>query len=605
MKSIDELLSKALYEKYSALFITPPIYEDAKSYFFCNPFCVINISFQDYKNKIKEAGELLLQGYSAYAIYNYEAGFIFENINSGLADDTIITYVFFKPEDVEEFESGDLVFNFTSESQDKYSIEKINRSITEEKFYKDISRIKNFIEEGDSYQVNYTEECSFDFSGSPEALFQSMLFNQSAEFSSFINLDEKLILSSSPELFFKIENRKISVKPMKGTIKRGVNKISDSDNFKILQSSEKNRAENVMIVDLMRNDLGKICDAGSIEVAKLFDIEKYETVFQMVSEINGELRSGITVPEVFENIFPCGSITGAPKKRTMEIINELEGYKRGLYTGAIGIILKNISVFNVAIRTIELLKNNSDLKSGRLCAGSGITWESDPENEQKETLLKADFFLKQEKLFYLFESILLENGKFFLLDEHLQRLETASEYFLFCFDKSGIRKYLNELSGQVDNSKKYKVKLILGKYGKISSEITEINRAPEEYSIMISSEKINSQDKFIYYKTSKRNLFESELLKAGNSGFDEVIFSNEKNEITEGSFTNIFIKNKGKWITPSLECGLLDGIYRRKFIDENNVQESLIFAGDVLDADEVLLTNSVRKEIKVVKISLQ
>ena len=317
----------------------------------------------------------------------------------------------------------------------------MNRS--EIQFLDDIKRIKQFLKEGDTYQVNYTVKGKFSFSGSYSAFFENLIFNQSAKYSAFINNDKEFIISVSPELFFHQKNRNIVSHPMKGTTRRGHNhsldKIAETD----LMKSEKNRAENVMIVDLIRNDFGRICRYGSIKVPELFTIEKYESLFQMVSQVRGKLRKKIKHFEIIQNIFPCGSVTGAPKIRTMEIINEIENNARSIYTGSIGLIKPKEIKMSVAIRTITINKQTGD---GIMGLGSGIVWDSNPKSEYEEVLLKSKFLTEPLDYFEIFETMRYENGEIKFIDDHIERMKSAADYFLFKFNEKKIRKQIDKIN---------------------------------------------------------------------------------------------------------------------------------------------------------------
>ena len=257
---------------------------------------------------------------------------------------------------------------------------------------------------------------------------------------------------------------------MKGTSRRGIDLSSDSLIKYQLETSEKNRAENVMIVDMIRNDLGKISKYGSVKAKNLFQVEKYESVYQMVSTIESKLRKKIQLSDVLRNIFPCGSITGAPKIRTMEIIKELEKEERGIYTGAIGLIRKNKMTFNVPIRTICIDKKNG---KGEIGLGSGIVWDSVAEEEYEETNLKGKFLTDPEKSFEIFETVLVDSDKIYLLEEHLDRMQQAAEYFLFCFDRTKIKTSIEKIINVTDDTK-FRLRIALNKSGIITYKQTQI-----------------------------------------------------------------------------------------------------------------------------------
>ena len=433
-----------MLEPYSAFFYTPLFYPNGKSYYFEKPVEIIEANDpSSFTNAFTKIDTLLNKRLKGYALISYETGYFFEERllpllpqNRGVP---LIQFVFFDSTQAIALPTKEIDFSSSAEILKNFESPVENFRITTSKaaYKKNISKIKTYIEEGETYQVNYTIKGKFDISGSIANLFLYLIFNQTAPFSAFINNSKAFIISTSPELFFKICDDKIITQPMKGTLSRGKNLEEDLLKKNELHMSEKNRAENIMIVDLLRNDLAKIAKMNCVRPVSMFDVHKYESLFQMISTVEADLEfSGIS--GVLRNLFPCGSITGAPKIRTMEIIRELEKEPRDYYTGSIGIFDDNQSTFNVAIRTIKINKENSE---GEIGIGSGIIYDSDPENEYAETLLKSNFLTKSDPYFEIFETLLFEEGSFFMLDLHLERMINAADYFLFYFDKgSSIRK---------------------------------------------------------------------------------------------------------------------------------------------------------------------
>jgi para-aminobenzoate synthetase/4-amino-4-deoxychorismate lyase len=370
--------------------------------------------------------------------------------------------------------------------------------------------------------------------------------------------------------------------------------------MKELETGDKNKAENVMIVDLIRNDFGRICRYGSVKASDLFQIEKYESLFQMVSEVEGKLRKKTKMLEILQNIFPCGSVTGAPKIRTMEIINEIEKEKRGIYTGSIGLLTPEELKMNVAIRTITMNKNTGD---GIMGLGSGIVWDSNLQSEYEEVLLKSKFLTEPLNYFKIFETMRYENGEIKFLDDHLTRMKSAADYFLFKFSEKKIRKQIVKSIAELDEQESSKIRLTLNKLGDIRVELSHIPKLSNKISVIISQNKINSTDKFRHFKTTHRKLYDDEYSQYNSKGFYEILYLNEKDEVAEGSRTNIFLRKGATWITPHLDSGALPGIYRNYFIQNNlNVVEKNISVEDLIEANELLLTNALRGEAKVNKL---
>ncbi|MCJ7554282.1 MAG: aminodeoxychorismate synthase component I [Ignavibacteriaceae bacterium] len=598
-----KILNKVASNTNSAFFFTPPFYEESFSFLFLNPFKVINIySNHNLEKKLQEVDQLNKEGYSSYSIIKYEAGYLFEKkLQPYLqGNEKLIQFFFFKPKDVIKLNSSSL--NIADNKIRNYAIKNFRLNNTKSEFKKNIHKIKKYIAQGDTYQVNYTVKGIFNFQGDVTDLFLKLIFNQSARYSAFINTGDSFILSISPELFFEVDGRKISTKPMKGTVRRGFDNQSDNMIKYNLATSEKNCAENVMIVDLLRNDLGRISQFGSIKVESLFEVEKYESLFQMVSEISSKLRKQITFSEIIKNIFPCGSITGAPKIRTMEIINELEKEPRGIYTGSIGFIHKKKKVFNVGIRTLVINKKSH---KGEIGLGSGIVWDSDVDQEYQETLLKSKFLTNPESEFELFETMLLENGKIFLLEDHLNRLNSSSSFFLFRYNEKKIHKVLEKEISKFHNHSKQKIKLILNKWGKIKVEVSPAVIPPKEINIINSKKIIITDNKYQYFKTTNRKLYDRENYYYSKKGFFDVIYFNEKNELAEGSITNIFLRFGESLVTPPVNSGILGGIYRKFLLHrDSNIQERTLFFEDLITADEIILTNALKGEIKVNRLYL-
>jgi len=595
---LSDIIKQVETKRCSAFFFTPLLYPNSYSYLLLEPIEKITVyKKEDVQNHLKLIDKYLAKGLTGYALINYEAGYLFEKkLEKYLSgeEQKLIRFFFFDDKNIICLKSDDIEFD--ADDISKYSITDFKLNTSLEKFEENIKKIKNYIREGDTYQVNYTVKGKFNFSGSYSSFFQHLLFNQSAKYSAFINDVDSYIISLSPEKFFSVKGREINSRPMKGTVKRGVNNETDLAAEQELANSKKNRAENVMIVDLIRNDLGRIAEYGSVSVPRLFSTEKYESLFQMVSTITAKLKKEVTLETVLKNIFPCGSVTGAPKIRTMEIINELEKEERGIYTGSVGLFNKDEANFSVAIRTLTINKKTG---RGELGVGAGIVWDSDPQKEHEETLLKSRFLTKPENYFDLFETMLVENGKILFLEEHLERLKLTAEFFLFSFDEKKIRKSLDVKIVELDPGKKFKIKLTLNKWGRIKIETSDLSSATEIVKIIVSERRINTQNRFQYFKTTNRRLYGDEYQKYYAKGFFDVIFLNEKDEVAEGSITNIFIRKGNSWLTPPLTSGILNGIYRSHLLKEEDNKEKLISVEYLLKADEIKLVNSVRGEIRV------
>lgn len=446
------------------------------------------------------------------------------------------------------------------------------KQITKSTYQNKINTIKDEIAKGNTYQVNYTYENKVKAYCSDKNLYLSLRNKQQTSYGAFIKNDFDTIMSFSPELFFEIKNKKISTRPMKGTASRGNSKEKDEEQKKFLANDEKNRAENLMIVDLLRNDIGKI--SHNVNVKSLFDIETYKTLHQMTSTIEGNLKTN-DARQWLEALFPCGSITGAPKINTMKIIEKTEEDERGVYCGAIGYFSPNKTVFSVPIRTLQ---KSDTYWSYRV--GGGIVWDSKCDEEWAEAELKTSF-LQPSTNFELIETMLIEDSKIKYKNEHLERLKKSAKFFGFKLNKLPKIKIKNGI-----------LRISLNKNGEINFEIKPLNALPKK--IKFSDTFIDSQNVWLQHKTTYRPWYETDL-----ENYFDLIFSNEKNEITEGTRCNIFIKKDGKLFTPPTKCGLLNGVLRQKLIDKGECQEKILYKKDILEADEIYCGNSVRGLVKV------
>jgi para-aminobenzoate synthetase / 4-amino-4-deoxychorismate lyase len=465
-------------------------------------------------------------------------------------------------------------------------------------FSESIAGIRELIAAGDTYQVNYTFPLVASFKGDSRSWFRDLCRAQGAEYCAYFDLDRFKILSVSPELFFEQDGRRVRTRPMKGTIRRGRWAEEDLSMANQLAASAKDRAENVMIVDLLRNDLGRVAEIGSVNVTRLFELERYETLWQMTSTIEATLRAEVTFPELMARLFPCGSITGAPKIRTMEIIRDLEPFPRGVYTGALGFLRPDgSSVFNVAIRTIVIDTHTGMATFG---VGGGITYDSTAEKEYAECLVKSSFLTSRAAEFDLLETLLLENGEVYLLDRHLQRMKASAEYFGFTFREKEIRDELERLGAQ-SGSGKWKVRLLVSRRGESHIEAQEFNSPERVLRVALAPEPVSVNDRFLFHKTTNRKVYEDAL--ASRPDCDDVILWNDSGEVTESTIANLVISIDGNLYTPPVHAGLLPGTLRAQLLEEGRVVERSIRREDLRAADEIFLINSVRGWLPAVLVS--
>jgi len=463
-----------------------------------------------------------------------------------------------------------------------------------------IKTIKDRIAQGKTYQVNYTMRLSADLDTNKQSetdlrawqLFTHLAHSQN-KYAAFLDIGDWAICSASHELFFDLGGDIITGRPMKGTVRRGRTTAEDTSLSNWLHASTKNRAENVMIVDMIRNDIGRIAQMGSVDVPELFTIEKYPTLFQMTSTVQATTHA--SVMNIFTALFPCASITGAPKVSTMNIIAELENSPRKIYCGSIGYIAPNRKArFNVAIRTALVDKRNGKAEYG---VGGGIVWDSTSTDEYGEALLKARILTDPpQKEFSLFETMLWtpEEG-YFLLDRHIARMLDSAHYFGFKTEnlESKFRKVLSEMSFSADSPKR--VKVLMNSHGDISGEVKDFQPNDKVFQVCLAKEPVNSMDRFLFHKTTNRDVYE----KAAIAGFDDVLLYNEKDELTEFTIGNLVVKMNGEFFTPPIECGLLAGTFRAELVASGEVKERVLKIQDRAEFEAMFLVNSLRKWVEI------
>lgn len=436
--------------------------------------------------------------------------------------------------------------------------------ITKDEYIRRIKYIKEQILNGITYEVNYTYPSVLKSNITGIELYRYLLPRQKTPYNAFINNSHETIMSFSPELFFRIEGSKITTRPMKGTIRRGNNPDEDQTNREFLVNDSKNRAENLMIVDLIRNDLGIIARDGSVKADRLFQIEEHPTVFQMTSEISAELRDDISLYDVIRALYPCGSITGAPKLSTMRVIEETEPYDREVYCGAIAFIHRDRTEFSVPIR---ILQKHSDEHDFKYFAGGAITFDSTAEDEWTETISKARFL---ESDFSLIET---GSGD---RELHLARLKKSADALNF--------KWNSELdSFEFPENIVSRIELFKDGHYQVT---TRMIPAPADRPKVRIKGKVDSANPFLYHKTTVRSPYPHD--------FFEEIRTNEKNEITEGTFTNVAVRIGDHLYTPPLSCGLLNGVMRQKLLQQGLLKEKILYPEDLANADCVYCMNSIR-----------
>jgi para-aminobenzoate synthetase/4-amino-4-deoxychorismate lyase len=446
--------------------------------------------------------------------------------------------------------------------------------------------VKAAIAAGDIYQANLSFRAGFAFAGDPRALYEQLRLASQAPYCAFLDYTDQQIVSLSPELFFEIEAGLIRARPMKGTWKRGAD---DSAERAALAASAKDRAENLMIVDLIRNDLSRVAEIGSVAVADLFAVETYPTLHTMVSTVTARLKQKTSIADIVTALFPCGSITGAPKIRAMEILRELESSPRGAYCGAIGFFAPDGAArFNVAIRTLTIAGNR-----GTLGIGGGVVQDSKEASEFAECLLKARFFETVRLPLYLIETLKFD-GDFARLEAHLARMARSAKLFGLNFDRLRARQAL--AAAVAEQAGVLRVRLTLDEQGLHQASSAKLAPNPPHWSYALSPERSQSGDELLRHKTSWRQMYDSEAARLKT---DEVIFRNERGELTEGARSNIFVRRGGKLLTPPLSSGLLPGILRAELLESGQCEEAILTEADL--ASEVYFGNSLRGLIPAIR----
>jgi len=495
---------------------------------------------------LEEADSLRQEGYHLAGWIGYEFGYLLEPSLAPLCRGEgpfAVLGIFDDPLVVDHRSVDPAAFACLSKymenwSGETFTVSDLQTSAGKDEYLGNIAKIRDYIIAGDTYQVNYTMKLQFGFNGSPAGLYCSLRRNQAVSYGAWIRQGGRDIMSFSPELFFRAGKDHITVRPMKGTMGRGRDLAEDLRQRELLCTDIKNRSENVMIVDLLRNDLGRLLRAtggGCVRPRSLFDVETYETVLQMTSTIDG-IPSKPVMPglgDMLPALFPCGSVTGAPKIRTMEIIRELEKEPRGVYCGAIGFCGPHASVFNVPIRTVVL-----EGERGEMGIGSGIVFDSVPESEWEESLLKARFLTDPQPDFQLIETMLwLPEQGYWLLKEHMGRLTASAQYFLFPCDMEAIGSMLEKEAAHFASP--MRVRVLLYRDGRTEMTAAGLDhgfRPVIERSavpgylprVVISEIATDPGNIHLYHKTTRRELYEDEREKALREGFHEVLFCNSR-----------------------------------------------------------------------------
>lgn len=474
-----------------------------------------------------------------------------------------------------------------------YAVGPWEAGLSRDRYRDEVTSIRHLIEAGATYQVNHTFRLDAPFAGSPDTFYRDLTRSQQGGYGALIDAGRWVIASASPELFVEWRGDTLTMRPMKGTITRGPDRHQDLDRRRMLEGSEKDRAENLMIVDMVRNDLGRICDVGSIGVPELFTIEKYDTVWQMTSTVRGRARPDLGLLDVFTALFPSASVTGAPKVAAMDVIADLEDEPRGVYCGAIGFGGPGPRgpewVFNVAIRTVLVDREQGMARYG---TGGGITWDSTPDGELEEALLKAAVLSLRTADLALLETMRWVPGHGVqLLDAHLARLRRSCEHFDIPFERHRVCETVEAAVAGADGP--LRVRLTVERDGRCRALAGEIPAAPAgPVRLAIDDEPVDRSNPLLYHKTTIRGVYDDAI--ARHPGADDVVLVNEAGEVTETAIANLLAQIDGRWFTPPVSSGCLPGVAREALLQGGEVTERPITIDELLRAEAVERVNAVR-----------
>jgi para-aminobenzoate synthetase/4-amino-4-deoxychorismate lyase len=559
--------------------------------------------------------EALAAGLYAVPVLGYELGEQLQGIAPpALSNDTPLAQVLlFRGYELLSADEVTAWLNARAAGSGPAGIAEVRNNVDEAAFTRAIERIRDYIAAGDTYQVNYTYRIRFDAFGPVCALYQRLRERQPVPYGALIGLpDGRAVLSLSPELFVRHDAGRLLAQPMKGTAPAGDDDSSDAVRATALAADPKNRAENLMIVDLLRNDLGRIARTGSVGVPALFEVRRYSSVLQMTSTVQAQLADGVGLDAIFDALYPCGSITGAPKRRTMEIIHELEPAPRGIYTGALGWMdppafgappgaLFGDFCLSVPIRTLVLQPEHNGVRHGELGVGAGIVYDSDPASEYAECRLKARFLTELPNTFDIFETIhaTREDGCRHL-ERHLARLRASSAYFGNPFNEELARAAAIAACAVLPEGVPQRLRLALRADGEVVVHTAPLAPLEGPVEVLLSSEPVDSNALFARHKTSVRSRYDAAWKLAESVGAFDTLFFNERGELAEGGRSSVFVRVGGRWYTPPLSSGVLPGVMRGLLLEDPawNAIECPISRETLERAQEIVVCNALRGPLR-------
>ena len=591
------------------------VYQSPSYYWCVQPTGNRDADHQAVINCLREISLALGKGHYCVAAFAYELGRLIHNLPQPEHQPNEVTnphplieawafegYQKVSKEQMDHYIASELTT--LSQAEQLAGVMQLEDSIDEAHFCEDIQRIQEYIRSGDSYQINHTYRISGKIYGAPLALYSRLRKRQPGRFGAYIAQDHRYLLSQSPELFIERQGDTLKAMPMKGTAS------ALSDTASSLSDDPKNQAENVMIVDLLRNDLSRICLPNTVKVPHLFQVARHGDVLQMTSTVQGQIKPNVNLYEMLSAVFPCGSVTGAPKKRSMEIIQELEQSDRGYYCGALGWLDPNGDfAFSVPIRTIEIEKDKaSQALNFTLGVGAGITIDSDAKQEWHECLIKSAFLTELPSNTGLFETIAVLNQVPQQLESHLARMQCSARALLIPFDREKAQTVILNSCASMTPNLSMRLRLNLATNGDLDAQWAALETICEPVKIfwakdiLSSNCEINSSNPLLGHKISARDLYDAAWRQAVEMGGFDALFVNEQGYVTEGGRSSVFIKPSGseEWLTPPLSAGVLPGVMRGALLTDPslNAREANLSIQDVLMAKEIMLSNALRGAIK-------
>jgi para-aminobenzoate synthetase / 4-amino-4-deoxychorismate lyase len=464
---------------------------------------------------------------------------------------------------------------------------------TDDEHARAVAAVREHIAAGETYQCNLTDRLRSRLAGDPLDLYARLALAQRGAFNAYLDLGPHVVASASPELFFEWAGDVVRTRPMKGTARRGRTTTEDQQQSRVLRSSSKEQAENLMIVDLLRNDLSRVAETGSVVVDELFALERYPTVWQMTSQVSARVRPGTGLLDLFGALFPCGSVTGAPKQRTMQLIDDLEPTPRGVYCGAVGLVAPPSAPFrarfNVAIRTVVIDRSTGEAVYG---AGGGITWGSEAVLERAEVYAKAavlDHDVTEHRLLETLAFVPDEGLR--NLDRHLARMADSADWTGFRFDRAAVVDAVTRaVSGRSDPAR---IRILLSRCGDIDVELGGMPPAGTgPVRLVLDDDPVDAADPWLQHKTTRRDVYLTRALRHPEA--DDVVLVNEQGELTETTTANLAVRIGGRWWTPPTTSGCLPGVERGRLLADGRLQERVLTVADLHDAERLAVLNSLR-----------